>query len=156
MNGNITSPGHPGNYSAGITCVWHIKVPIKYAVSISFDTFSLEYDKRCLFDSVEFFDGASVNSKSIIRICGKNPPSGIRSSMNYLTIRMQTDGTVESSGFVLRWNYTDPTYPRMYPHLLILTIISRLANANLKPRTLLYVAAKSNGIFDVYGKSIKM
>ena len=114
MNGNITSPGYPGNYSAGITCVWQIKVPVKYAVTIQFDTFNMEYDKRCLYDSVEFFDGASVNSKSIIRICGTNPPNGIRSSLNYLTIRMKTDGNIESSGFVLKWNYTDPNYPRKY------------------------------------------
>lgn len=112
LTGNITSPGYPGNYSAGINCVWHIKVPVKYAVSITFDSFNLEHDKFCFFDSVEFFDGASVNSKSIRRVCGTTIPQNIRSSLGIITIRMKTDDTIESSGFVLRWNLTEPNYPR--------------------------------------------
>jgi len=111
MSGNITSPGYPGNYSAGITCIWHITVPVKYAVSISFDVLNMEYDKQCFYDSVEFFDGASVNSKSIRRVCGTTIPVGIRSSLNSITIKMKTDDTIEHSGFILKWNYTEPNYP---------------------------------------------
>ena len=114
MSGNITSPGYPGNYSAGITCIWHINVPVKYAVSISFDVFNMEYDKQCFYDSVEFFDGGSVNSKSIRRVCGTAIPVGIRSSLNSITIKMKTDDTIESSGFILKWNYTEPNYPRKF------------------------------------------
>lgn len=112
LSGNLSSPGFPGNYSAGITCIWHIKLPVKYAVSIKFDMFSLELDKFCFFDSVEFFDGASVNSKSIRRVCGTEVPVGVRSSLNVLTIKMKTDDTIESYGFRLRWNFTEPNYPR--------------------------------------------
>ena len=108
----MTSPGYPGNYSAGISCVWHIKVPVKYAVEVTFDMFHLERDKRCLFDSVEFFDGSSTNSKSIGKFCGSSKPIGVRSSLNTLTIKMTTDNTIESFGFALRWNYTDPNFPR--------------------------------------------
>eukprot|EP00795_Rhopilema_esculentum_P000935 gene935-10691_t len=111
LSGNMTSPGYPGNYSAGISCVWHIKVPVKYAVEVTFDAFHLESDKRCLFDSVEFFDGSSTNSKSIGKFCGSSKPIGVRSSLNTLTIKMTTDNTIESFGFALSWNYTDPNFP---------------------------------------------
>ena len=110
----MTSPGYPGNYTTHINCIWHIKVPIKYAVSITFDMFNFEHDKRCLFDSVEFFDGPSINSKSVGRFCGTSKPIGVRSSLNVLTIRMKTDDTIESMGFSLRWNFTEPILPRKF------------------------------------------
>lgn len=112
ISGNLTSPGYPGNYSSDFTCVWHIKVPVKYAVKIDFDMFNLETDKKCLFDKVEFFDGAGTHAKSLGKFCGTTKPTGIRSSRNVLTVKMVTDASIIGRGFLLRWGLTHPTPPR--------------------------------------------
>eukprot|EP00794_Sanderia_malayensis_P007229 gene7229-8037_t len=121
MSGNLTFPA-TGNYSALIRCVWHIKVPVKYAVAIAFDFFELEYDRKCYFDRLEFFDGSGTQAKLLGKFCGTNKPIGIKSSMNTLTIQMTTDDTIEKGGFRLKWSLTASTPP--HPGFMITSNIA--------------------------------
>jgi len=51
--GVITSPGYPGNYPDGRTCVWTIAVGLANTILFSFGHVALEHHDNCSFDYIE-------------------------------------------------------------------------------------------------------
>ncbi len=61
--GNITdnggiflSPGYPGRYANGLSCIWHITVTPGLLVQLTFITFDVEFNPTCIWDYIQVFE----------------------------------------------------------------------------------------------------
>ena len=43
----LKSPGYPTTYPGNTTCVYHVPIPHRSAMNISFDDFNLEFQGSC-------------------------------------------------------------------------------------------------------------
>ena len=101
------------NYTTNVVCEWTITAPTKFAIRLDFDFFQLEFDRRCVYDSVEFFEGPDSNSPSLKgRYCGDNRPIDIQSRRNQLTVRLVSDYSIVGGGFSFNWSLNDAQLPR--------------------------------------------
>lgn len=67
-SGVLSSMGHPGSYSNGAHCQWHIKVPDGKLVHLHFHNFSLEDTQLCLNDKVTINDSlANLGSTAVCK-----------------------------------------------------------------------------------------
>ena len=109
------------NYPPLQNCIWSIRVPPGFRISLSILHFDLERgrDNVCPYDRVEFWDGnfipddasAEIASKSfenssveISELCGFFPRKDpIVSTGSSMTIKFVTDAVVQRSGFCFKW-----------------------------------------------------
>ncbi|XP_033761795.1 cubilin-like [Pecten maximus] len=102
--GTFTSPNFPGQYAHSRVCVWTIMVQQGRRVSLTFDSFNLEYGSNCRFDFVAIYDGILADSPIRTRFCGATIPELQESSGNTMKVVFRTDGSVSNGGF--RASYT--------------------------------------------------
>lgn len=107
MARNITTPNYPRFYPMNKMCEWVITVPGDGKVSLTFDTFQLESDFFCRFDSLLIRDGDRYNSPLIGLFCGYNKPPTITSSSSSLLILFRSDSSISYSGFKASWRKVD-------------------------------------------------
>ncbi|XP_044176930.1 uncharacterized protein LOC114955381 isoform X1 [Acropora millepora] len=105
--GNISSPLFPKNYTTNVTCVWFLLAPVNHTVKFFLKEFSLEKDKKCFYDYVEFYDGDNVTSEDHLidsRMCGSHTPRFINSTGQMLSIVFKSDKSVTGKGFFGVWH----------------------------------------------------
>eukprot|EP00066_Takifugu_rubripes_P029885 XP_011619151.1 PREDICTED: deleted in malignant brain tumors 1 protein-like [Takifugu rubripes] len=95
-SGTFTSPNHPGYYYSNSYCTWQLRVQNDQKVFLSFRFMELE--NCCSCDYVAVYDGPSVGSPLLGKLCNKTVTS-FRSSSNYLTVLFRTDSSVVARGF---------------------------------------------------------
>lgn len=116
---NLTSPtsktllksfiGNNSLYESYLDCHWTISSPPDTIVKIEFSQFhvapcrnvnqtELGYSK-CDCDLVEIKDGINPDSLTIGTFCGHTIPPTFFSSGNVMSVRLSTDGEIESQGF---------------------------------------------------------
>ncbi|KAK2582771.1 hypothetical protein KPH14_005036 [Odynerus spinipes] len=126
-SGTISSPGHASTYQPNMNCDWKIQLPVGERIQITWLKFSLEESTSCQFDSVEIYDGDSINSPLIGRYCGDNMPPTVISNSNNVLVVFISDWTYESEGFSFTYEticggefneetgvITSPMYPNPY------------------------------------------
>ncbi|XP_068628109.1 cubilin-like [Battus philenor] len=96
-------------YENYLDCNWFVKAPEGYVVNIDFVSFHISscYNvnqtalgfSKCDCDYVEIRDGLNPNNLVIGKYCGHTLPPTLRSSLDYMSIRLSTDGEIGSSGF---------------------------------------------------------
>ncbi|TWW78547.1 Deleted in malignant brain tumors 1 protein Hensin [Takifugu flavidus] len=95
-SGTFTSPNHPGYYYNNAYCTWQLRVQHDKKVFLSFRFMELE--NCCSCDYVAVYDGPSVGSPFLGKLCYKTVTS-FHSSSNYLTVLFRTDSSVVARGF---------------------------------------------------------
>ena len=70
INGSLTSPNYPGNYTERISCRWTITVPSRRVVTITFTDLNIIGTGDCNRGYVEVFNGINDSSPSFGRYCG--------------------------------------------------------------------------------------
>ncbi|XP_066598353.1 cubilin-like [Prorops nasuta] len=129
VTGIIATPPHEGSsYDQNMECDWKIQLPLNERIKITWIDFKVESSSSCQFDSVEIFDGPSIDSPLIGRYCGTDLPPTVTSTSNVLLVRFKTDWSFEFEGFKLKYEtmcggvFTEPTgiltsplYPNSYP-----------------------------------------
>ncbi|XP_059051310.1 cubilin-like [Achroia grisella] len=96
-------------YEDFLDCHWSILAPPDYSIKIQFTSFhiapcqnvnqtALGYSK-CDCDSVEIKNGVNPDSYNIGTYCGHFLPPPLITSSNEMSVRLSTDGEIESSGF---------------------------------------------------------
>ncbi|CAG9792216.1 unnamed protein product [Diatraea saccharalis] len=108
---NLKSPliGSKLVYEHFLDCHWTVVAPMDHVIKVKFTSFhiapcqdvnqtALGYN-NCDCDFVELIDGIAPNSVIIDKFCGHTLPPELVSSSNGLTVRLFTDGEVNSSGF---------------------------------------------------------
>ncbi|PFX22967.1 Deleted in malignant brain tumors 1 protein [Stylophora pistillata] len=102
LNGTFWSPYYPQNYNNKALCKWHIKVPWNYAVLITFEDVSLEWN-GCNYDFVNVRETFTNGTQVLIgSVCETSTPQ-IRSSGNNVTVVFRSDATVSKKGFKARY-----------------------------------------------------
>ncbi|KAI3363315.1 hypothetical protein L3Q82_011939, partial [Scortum barcoo] len=95
-SGNFSSPNHPNYYYDNAYCVWQIRASYDQRIFLSFTYLQLE--NCCSCDYISVYDGPSVGSKFLGKVCN-NSLSTFYSSSNYMTVLFRTDGSVVGRGF---------------------------------------------------------
>ncbi|XP_056465734.1 deleted in malignant brain tumors 1 protein [Gadus chalcogrammus] len=96
ISGSFSSPGYPGNYHDNSHCVWQLRASNDHKIYLSFTDLQLE--DCCSCDYVAVYDGPSVNSRPLGKLCN-NTLNFFQSSSTYLTVLFRTDGSVTGRGF---------------------------------------------------------
>ncbi|XP_027695577.1 deleted in malignant brain tumors 1 protein [Vombatus ursinus] len=105
-SGSFSSPSYPSYYPNNVNCVWQIEVNYTSRINLAFDHLQLEAHNSCAYDYLEIFDGP-LNSRLIAKICNQTQQI-FTSSLNRLTVRFVSDGSVQNVGFSAWFN----SYPR--------------------------------------------
>ncbi|KAJ3581965.1 hypothetical protein NHX12_016038 [Muraenolepis orangiensis] len=98
-SGSLSSPGYPGSYPHGAYCVWQLTALPNHRIFLSFTDFQLE--NCCGCDYVSVFDGPSVNSRLLGKLCEYNHmvQDSFQSSSTQITVLFRTDWSISGRGF---------------------------------------------------------
>uniref|UniRef100_A0A8C3AQL6 CUB and zona pellucida-like domains 1, tandem duplicate 2 n=1 Tax=Cyclopterus lumpus TaxID=8103 RepID=A0A8C3AQL6_CYCLU len=95
-SGTFSSPNHPNHYNDNAYCVWQLRSAHDQRIFLEFTY--LQLDNCCSCDYISVYDGPSVNSRYLGKVCN-NSLSTFYSTSNYLTVLLRTDGSVVGRGF---------------------------------------------------------
>ncbi|XP_022619226.1 deleted in malignant brain tumors 1 protein-like [Seriola dumerili] len=95
-SGTFSSPNHPNYYYDNAYCVWQLRAPYDQRIFLDF-TF-LQLENCCNCDYVSVYDGPSVGSRYLGKVCN-NSLNTFYSTSNYMTVLFRTDGSVVGRGF---------------------------------------------------------
>ncbi|XP_042288789.1 deleted in malignant brain tumors 1 protein isoform X1 [Thunnus maccoyii] len=95
-SGNISSPNHPNYYHDHAYCVWQLRASYDQRIYLAFTYLQLE--NCCTCDYIAIYDGPSVNSQFLGKVCNDSQ-SSFYSSSNYMTVLFRTDSSVVGRGF---------------------------------------------------------
>jgi hypothetical protein len=97
-NLGVVSDG-AGDYSPGTACSWNFDRSLGRTVSISFTSFDIESG----YDFVKIYDGAAL----VQSFTGSSvPPSFRRTLSDSLSIRFNSDSSVQASGFIAQYTFS--------------------------------------------------
>ncbi|XP_034464811.1 deleted in malignant brain tumors 1 protein-like [Hippoglossus hippoglossus] len=95
-SGTFSSPNHPNYYHDGANCVWQIRTTHDQRILLTFTYLQLE--NCCSCDYIKIYDGPSVHSRYLGKVCN-NTLNSFYSTSNYLTVAFRSDGSVVGRGF---------------------------------------------------------
>nr|XP_046226989.1 cubilin [Scatophagus argus] len=99
-SGTFSSPNYPLPYHPNAECYWNIRTNQGNQLLLSFSDFHLESSSSCSYDYLAVHDGNSSSAPELAKLCGSQLPSTISSSGNQLYIKLRTDSTVSTGGFL--------------------------------------------------------
>uniref|UniRef100_A0AAY4DQL8 CUB and Sushi multiple domains 2 n=1 Tax=Denticeps clupeoides TaxID=299321 RepID=A0AAY4DQL8_9TELE len=97
IEGVVLSPGYPGNYSSGRSCLYSVAVPKDYVVFSQFAFFH-----TALNDVVEVYDGPTQHARVLSSLSGSHTGESLPlATSNQILIRFTSKGQSTSRGFHL-------------------------------------------------------
>uniref|UniRef100_A0A3P9M1F5 CUB and zona pellucida-like domains 1, tandem duplicate 1 n=1 Tax=Oryzias latipes TaxID=8090 RepID=A0A3P9M1F5_ORYLA len=97
-SGTFSSPNYPSYYYDNSYCVWQLRASHDQRIYLAF-TF-LQLENCCSCDHISVYDGPSIHSPQLGRVCNNNTSlSAFFSTSNYMTVVFQTDSSVVARGF---------------------------------------------------------
>uniref|UniRef100_H2LLT4 CUB and zona pellucida-like domains 1, tandem duplicate 2 n=1 Tax=Oryzias latipes TaxID=8090 RepID=H2LLT4_ORYLA len=97
-SGTFSSPNYPSYYYDNSYCVWQLRASHDQRIYLAL-TF-LQLENCCSCDHISVYDGPSIHSPQLGRVCNNNTSlSAFFSTSNYMTVVFQTDGSVVARGF---------------------------------------------------------
>jgi len=106
-SGVITSPGFPSGYPVNVDCVYKIQPPTARNITLTFTSFDLEPDNKCIYDYVEIKDGFDNLATTVGRHCGASAPGTVTVQSGGLWLRFKSDSTDTFNGFKATWRTAD-------------------------------------------------
>ncbi|XP_044150585.1 LOW QUALITY PROTEIN: cubilin [Bufo gargarizans] len=103
LSGAFTSPNYPMPYYHNSECYWLLKSSSGNLLEIEFQHFDLEYHINCDSDYLAVYNGNSTISNLLAKLCGKTLPAPILSSSNVMYVKLRTDNSMASSGFLANY-----------------------------------------------------
>ncbi|CAM9270170.1 unnamed protein product, partial [Lampetra planeri] len=127
-SGSFSSPNYPLPYHPNAECYWSIRTSQGSKLLLSFSNFHLESSSSCLYDYLAVYDGNSSSALELARLCGSQSPRTINSSSHQLYIKLRTDSSISTGGFLASYttscggeffsasgSFNSPNYPNSYP-----------------------------------------
>lgn len=99
-SGAFSSPNYPLAYHPNAECYWNIRTSQGSQLQLSFSDFHLESSSTCLYDYLAVYDGNSSSTPELAKLCGSQLPSTINSSSNQLYVKLRTDNSINTGGFL--------------------------------------------------------
>uniref|UniRef100_A0A8D0B0R0 Ovochymase 2 n=1 Tax=Salvator merianae TaxID=96440 RepID=A0A8D0B0R0_SALMN len=100
--GAVQSIHYPEAYNNLADCQWIIHAPEGYVVKLIYETFEMEENEDCTYDSVTVYENVAKENE-IARSCGFVLPAPVLSSSSIMLIRFQSDETETFHGFRARF-----------------------------------------------------
>ncbi|XP_074549445.1 cubilin [Halichoeres trimaculatus] len=128
-SGEIHSPLYPNSYPNNVDCSWVISVDQNHRVFLNFSDLDIEPHSSCMWDFVAIYDGPTMSSPLLAKVCGTSHPS-ITSTQNTIYVRFRSDSSRSHRGFSARFSeacgatittddlggaIASPRYPAQYP-----------------------------------------
>ncbi|XP_061178089.1 cubilin-like [Saccostrea echinata] len=101
INGSLTSPNYPGNYTERHSCRWFITAPARRVITVRFADINILGSPDCSRAYVEVHNGNTDVSPSFGKYCGNEQPPPLRSTSNKILVKFITDGLHAAPGFRL-------------------------------------------------------
>ncbi|XP_061084687.1 deleted in malignant brain tumors 1 protein-like [Conger conger] len=101
-SGSFSSPNYPNYYHDNAYCVWHISAPSQQQVVLTITDVQLE--NCCSCDYIAVYDGPSLSSQPLGKLCYNNITDYFHSSSNYLTVLFRSDRSVFRNGRIVYTN----------------------------------------------------
>lgn len=91
-------------YPLNTTVIWYIMVDSPKTIQLNFTAFSLEKNKKCIYDHV-FIEETKLGAASITRkYCGHRKPPNYKSLSNRIRVVFESDGLSNVDyGFKATW-----------------------------------------------------
>ena len=87
-----------------------IQVPKFMDVYLNFTFFSLEKDRKCVYDNLKIYDGSSEQERLLATYCGNDAlPLPVRSSGRNMLVVFKSDSGTVMKGFNATWVALDPS-----------------------------------------------
>uniref|UniRef100_A0A665V841 Cubilin n=1 Tax=Echeneis naucrates TaxID=173247 RepID=A0A665V841_ECHNA len=99
-SGGFSSPNYPLPYHPNAECYWNIRTSQGSQLMLSFPDFHLESSYSCAYDYLAVYDGDSSNAPELAKLCGTEVPGVINASSNQLFVKLRTDSSISTGGFV--------------------------------------------------------
>ncbi|KAI8490884.1 hypothetical protein Bbelb_313030 [Branchiostoma belcheri] len=106
--GRFSTPNYPGSYDSNLWCTWTIIVNASESITVTFDSFDVEFQQNCDYDYVQLYEGSPENNRTLEgggKFCGSSstqityPKYRIVSKLSTVMVVFHTDAWVTSSGF---------------------------------------------------------
>ncbi|XP_054456717.1 deleted in malignant brain tumors 1 protein [Anoplopoma fimbria] len=110
--GSFMSPNYPNPYPSYADCIWYI-TPGRGIVQLAFPILDIEFHSNCGFDAIYVYDGSSIRSRLLGKVCGKNSTI-FNSTGTSLTVRFRSDSSVSLSGFRAEYQVVETSSCRNY------------------------------------------
>ncbi|XP_060074620.1 mucin-2-like [Ylistrum balloti] len=96
----VTSPNYlSGNYPINAKCSLTVYVSNNQAISVELMSMDIEENSDCSWDSLSIYDGPTISSNRLAKLCGKTLPHLIQSSSNVLHFYFLSDYIISRKGF---------------------------------------------------------
>jgi len=114
--GTISSPNYPMKYPLNTTVVWFIIVERSKTIQLNFTSFSLEKNKKCLYDHV-YIEETKIGAASISRkYCGHHIPPSYKSLSHKIKVVFESDPLSHVDyGFKAMWMEVGDTNTATFP-----------------------------------------
>ncbi|XP_056147825.1 deleted in malignant brain tumors 1 protein-like [Lampris incognitus] len=103
-SGSFTSPYYPSYYHDNAYCVWQLTTSYGQRIHLSFTEVQLEH--CCTCDYITIYDGSSIYSPSLGKVCDNQDLNEFQSSSNYMTVVFQSDSAMVGRGFKAEFTST--------------------------------------------------
>ena len=70
INGSLTSPGYPNNYTSASVCNWVIRTPARRTITLTFTDMTMIDPVNCATDYLIVYNGDTDTSPMFGRYCG--------------------------------------------------------------------------------------
>uniref|UniRef100_A0A0X3NN85 Tolloid-like protein 1 n=1 Tax=Schistocephalus solidus TaxID=70667 RepID=A0A0X3NN85_SCHSO len=110
---SIASPQFPDNYPPNSKCIWTISAPAGFFVVLKIMSFDLGDQSECAYDYVEIFDGPSLSSPFISKLCGAGLSQMVYTTKNSRTLRFISDYGIQNRGFEATYWFEFQNHRRM-------------------------------------------
>ena len=99
-SGCLCTPNYPYNYENNLDVEYVMTASAGQSITITFNTFQLEYSSSCAFDWVEIYEGSGTSGSVILpKACGTEAPGTVTIASGTATLLFHTDRSVTFSGF---------------------------------------------------------
>ncbi|KAM6185237.1 adhesion G-protein coupled receptor G6 [Rhynchocyon petersi] len=94
-SGTFSSPCYPSEYPNSQTCLWTLRAPTGYIITITFTDFDFEEAPNCIYDSLSIDNGESQT-----KFCGATAKGlSFNSSANEMHLSFSSDFSIQKKGF---------------------------------------------------------
>ncbi|XP_029926944.1 deleted in malignant brain tumors 1 protein-like [Myripristis murdjan] len=105
-SGSFSSPYYPSYYHDNSYCVWYLRTRSDERISLSIT--DLQFENCCYCDYIAIYDGPSLGSRFLGKVCENSTNDFFHSSSNYMTVLFRTDGSVVGRGFSAKFTSSLP------------------------------------------------
>jgi len=104
--GSLHTPleGTHGSYPCDVTCQTLIHVDGANSITLTFSQFSVEESTGCSKDYMEIYDGPSVESPFLVRLCGSTLPDPVTTTGDSMLVIFVADNDTQLMGFNSEWD----------------------------------------------------